>query len=106
MSQCRGHAQISDFKRGDRWICSACGKIGKWGPTWGYYGALGCRKCGQEPVIEFVACSDACMKLQSDGKRHEAASVLQGEINQIDADMRVLTERRNSLTRKLERAVK
>ena len=42
------------------WTCSSCGKQASWGPSWGYFGAAGCRKCGAEPAIEWVSCSEEC----------------------------------------------
>jgi hypothetical protein len=52
---------MSEFKASaHEWICSGCGKVDVWRDSWQYFGALGCRRCGQEPVIDFVTCSDAC----------------------------------------------
>lgn len=56
-----GHEPMKAFRVGEQdWRCSHCGLIGRWGPTWMYYGCLLCRKCGCEPAIEFVACSEKC----------------------------------------------
>jgi hypothetical protein len=57
------HAFVSDFKRASdgKWVCSGCGKVSEWTKSHSYYGSMGCRKCHEEPVIEFVACSEACM---------------------------------------------
>jgi hypothetical protein len=54
------HRPIRDFKVGDEWRCTECGRTGKWGDGWEYFGAFGCRKCGDEPAIEAVTCSEAC----------------------------------------------
>ena len=51
---------MSVFKTGAQWRCSGCGRVAAWSDTWSYFGAMGCRTCGQEPVIKFVACSDTC----------------------------------------------
>ena len=57
------HGPITDFKQGGKWICSACDKIDSWSYLWSYYGQLFCQKCGCEPAIELVACSDECRRL-------------------------------------------
>jgi hypothetical protein len=72
------HIPTSDFKASPReWICSGCGKVGAWNDNWSYFGAIGCRKCGQEPVIEFVACSEACLA-ETRGWKARCVSVVGG----------------------------
>ena len=57
-------------RKGDRprrwWTCSVCGTEATWGPSWGYYGRLECRRCGFD-VIGWVACSDACWRKRANG---------------------------------------
>ena len=72
------HRPIRDFKVGDEWRCTECGHIGKWSEGFEYFGAIGCRKCGDEPAIEAVTCSDACRQkfdqaviLESGAQPHE-----------------------------------
>lgn len=50
------------------WTCDACGKRDRWSETWGHYGSLWCRKCHEEPAIEWVACSDECRAALEAGK--------------------------------------
>lgn len=60
--QCR-HGLMSEFKVTlHEWRCSNCGYEGVWNNNWSYFGALSCRKCGCEPAIEFVVCSDKCRR--------------------------------------------
>ena len=69
-----GHRPMSAFKNGAQWRCSGCGQVAVWSDAWSYFGAFGCRTCGQEPVIKFVACSDTCraqLERASAGGRHE-----------------------------------
>lgn len=57
-----GHSPLRDFKVSEHvWKCSICGRESSWGPTWASFGCLSCRKCGDEPAIEAVVCSSACM---------------------------------------------
>lgn len=57
---CR-HQPLRYFKVDDKnWRCSVCGGIGMWTDSWSSFGAIGCRKCGAEPAIEAVVCSDKC----------------------------------------------
>ena len=41
---------MSAFKNG-----AVRGTVAAWSDTWSRFGAIACHKCGQEPVIEFVA---------------------------------------------------
>ena len=63
------HRSLSDFKQGGKWICSACDKIDSWSYLWSYYGQLFCKKCGCEPAIDYVACSDDCRRLLESKER-------------------------------------
>ena len=62
MKRC-GHRPMREFKASaHEWICSGCGKVDVWRDSWQYFGALVCRKCKDEPAIEFVTCSEACRR--------------------------------------------
>lgn len=98
------HAQMSDFKSRGQWVCSGCGKTSAWGDSWGYYGAIGCRKCGQEPIIEYVACSDACMALHAQGKRVDARSRLEAEAKRIEKELELWNMRRQRVAQRLAKA--
>ena len=84
--QCE-HRPMSAFKDGAQWRCSGCGTVAAWSDTWSYFGAIGCRRGGQEPVIEFVACSDTC----------RAQYRVEREILAIDEQLAVLQRRRHVL---------
>lgn len=60
------HKTYADFSVmvGDkrRWTCSHCGKSDFWSESWGYFGTMECTKCSVAD-IDFVACSDECMKV-------------------------------------------
>lgn len=43
------------------WTCSNCKAHGLWTESWGYFGTMECSKCWVAN-IEFVACSDECLK--------------------------------------------
>lgn len=66
MSEC-AHKTLHDFTAihlaGGRrkWRCSGCGKVDTWGPTWGYFGSIECKKCWMAE-IEWVACSKGCRR--------------------------------------------
>ena len=94
------HLTVSAHKSGKDWRCSGCGKVAKWGPTWQWFGAIECKKCGAEP-IEFVACSDACVDMaqsqKPDLKKRQVVERRRLELQQIDEQMAALQERRSIL---------
>jgi hypothetical protein len=98
-----GHIPTSDFRSGRKWICSGCGRVDMWGETWSYFGAIGCRKCGQEPVIDFVACSEACRLKHEAGKRVVSRSLVADSLRRVDEQIEGLQRQRKALARKLER---
>lgn len=99
-----GHIPTSDFRSGPKWICSGCGKVGKWGETWTYFGAIGCRKCGQEPVIHFVACSESCRLKYEAGKRVVSRSLVADSLRRVDEQIDGLQRERGRLVKKLDQA--
>lgn len=54
-----GHKTGKDFKRGNNWVCSNCGRDDAWGPGWAYYGTVECFGCGLAEM-DWVACSPQC----------------------------------------------
>jgi hypothetical protein len=58
-----GHKTQNDHSymtpNGRIWVCSNCDQHQKWGPSWGYYGNMECKKCGWAQ-IDWVACCDEC----------------------------------------------
>jgi hypothetical protein len=99
------HIPTSDFKASPReWICSGCGKVGAWNDNWSYFGAIGCRKCGQEPVIDFVACSEACRVKHEAGKRVVSRSLVADSLRRVDEQIEGLQRQRNALAKKLGEA--
>lgn len=99
------HIPTSDFKASPReWICSGCGKVGAWNDKWSYFGAIGCRKCGQEPVIDFVACSEACRRKHEAGKRVVSRSLVADSLRRVDEQIEGLQRQRNALAKKLDEA--
>lgn len=105
MSECGGHVPMRDFKSSaHEWICSGCGKVGVWGDEWSYFGAIGCRKCGQGPVIEFVACSESCRLEYERGKRVVSKTLVQQSINRLDEQIARLQQQKETMSRKLEKA--
>jgi hypothetical protein len=98
------HAQISDFKRGPMWVCSACNKIDLWGNGWSFFGSISCRKCGQEPVIEYVTCSIECRQRHLDGHKAESRSLLIDGLAKANRELEHAQARRDSIAAKLSRA--
>lgn len=43
------------------WRCSHCGKTDYWSDSWTYYGNIECKICWATR-IDFVACSETCLK--------------------------------------------
>lgn len=103
-----GHTPMSAFKAGGLWKCSGCGVEARWGESWSYHGALGCHKCGQEPVIDFVACSEACAaKHQSDAsdlRKRRKVEQLKREIGTLDEQVVNARDRRARLVRELAKS--
>ena len=101
MASCGGHAPMSDFKAGGHWVCSGCGKVGAWTDSWSYFGAIGCTKCKQEPVIEYVACSEACIARhrdeKSDLRTRQRETRREMDLRSIDEQIAVLQQRRQVL---------
>lgn len=79
MSKCASHHPVRHYKVGDEWRCSGCGKVERWSEEWSYYGAIGCTKCGCEPVIDFVACSEACRAKFSPDAKGDPFATLRAE---------------------------
>lgn len=100
MAEC-SHLTVASHKSGDKWRCSGCGKLAKWGPTWQWYGAIECRRCGAEP-IEFVVCSEACIDAvkseRSDLKKRQKAERQKLDLEQIDEQIAALQIKRAALT--------
>ena len=101
------HRPMSAFKNGAHWRCSGCGTVAAWSDTWSRFGAIACHKCGQEPVIEFVACSDTCRaqygRETSDLQQRERAERVERELSAIDEQLAVLQRRRHVLQRLIRR---
>lgn len=62
------------------WTCSVCGIQDVWRETWEYLGSLSCHKCGIEPAIDAVICSEACKR------KYEAQSPAAREAGHSHAD--------------------
>lgn len=101
MSEC-GHIPTDDFKSGAQWICSGCGKVSKWTDEWEWIGQIGCRKCGQEPVVTFVACSEACRKKHAEGKQAISRTLIAKSVDDIDGQIARLQAQRSAAVKKLE----
>jgi len=107
MGKCSNHYPVRHFKVGDEWRCSGCGKVERWSEEWSYYGSIGGPKCHCEPVIEFVACSEACRaKFSPIGKGDPFATLREEEreaaakaatLKAIDAKIAKLKARREEL---------
>ncbi len=99
-----GHHSMSDFKASaHEWVCSGCGRVGLWNNAWSYFGAIGCRKCGQEPVIDFVACSESCRRKHEAGKRVESRSLVEESLTRVNGRIETLQQEREGIKRRLER---
>lgn len=100
-----GHIPMRDFKASaHEWICSGCGKVGVWDDGWSYFGALGCLKCGLEPVIHFVACSEVCRLQHEAGKRVVSKSLTADALRRVDEQIENLQRQRGRLAETLEKA--
>ena len=107
MTEC-GHVPLCEFRTGGfntadphQWICSGCGKHGDWTHQWSYFGAIGCLKCKQEPVIDFVACSDTCRAKYEAGKRVVSRLRLGESLRQLNEQIECLQRQRQALVKKL-----
>lgn len=100
------HKIPADHRRGEDWICSRCGKVGRWGPSWGYYGNVECMRCGWAQ-IDFVWCSDAC-RGELEAGRGPASAFETGragdlkEIERLEADADALDEEIGRLEQRAE----
>jgi septal ring factor EnvC (AmiA/AmiB activator) len=90
------HALVSDFKRDGLWLCSGCGNASKWTANHTYYGSMGCTKCHEEPVIQFVACSDACMAMLDTSKSKR-------QVNDLREKSERLSRRQHRRQQKIQR---